>query len=170
MITLGIDNGLDGAMALVEGLSLKECVVTPTVTVKESKREYNANEITAIIRRMKPDHVFLEKAQSMPHQGVASMFSIGLGYGMFRGILASLGIPHTLVHPKTWQKLMFRDLPKSDTKAMSHIVCMRLWPGASWLASPRCKKPHDGLTDAALIAEYGRRTLAGDTISGGENS
>jgi hypothetical protein len=165
MRVLGIDNGLKGAMALVEGLTMKECVVTPTLTVKASKREYNAIEIIKIIERMRPDHVFLEKAQSMPRQGVASMFSIGQGYGLFRGILAALKVPHTLVHPKTWQKVMFQDLSKSDTKAMSLIVCMRLWPSHSWLASPRCRKPHDGLTDAALIAEYGRRTLAGSAQS-----
>jgi len=166
MRIVAIDNGLDGAIALVEGLSLLDCVVTPTVTVKASKREYNGNEIVAIIERMRPDHVILEKAQSMPGQGVASMFSIGLGYGLYRGILTALGIPHTLVHPKTWQTVMFRDLPKSDTKAMSYIVCMRLWPSHSWLASPRCHKPHDGLTDAALIAEYGRRLLdAGSSSS-----
>lgn len=163
MRVLGVDNGLDGGLAIVEDGKIVECYVAPTVTVKDSKREYNADEIVALISTANPDHIFLEKAQPMPDQGVTSMFSTGLGYGMYRGIIAALKIPHTLVHPKTWQKVMFQDLPKTDTKAMSHIVCMRLWPGQSWLASPRCRKAHDGMTDAAMIAAYGFRVLTGTT-------
>jgi hypothetical protein len=32
----------------------------------------------------------------------------------------------------------------------------------SFLPTTKSKKPSDGLTDAALLAEYGRRKLAGD--------
>src|ERR1035437_10078599 len=159
MKILGVDNGLSGGLVIVEDGKLAHMLVTPTVLVKASKREFNEDAIVAFIEKHKPDHVFLEKAQSMPGQGVSSMLSIGLGYGTYRGILAALKLPRTLVHPKTWQKVMFQDLPKTDTKAMSHIVCMRLWPGMSWLASERCKKAHDGLTDAAMIAMYGFRLL-----------
>lgn len=163
MRILGIDGGLDGGLALVEDGKIIECLIAPTVTVKDSKREYNVDAIVALLEQLEPDHVFLEKAQSMPGQGVSSMFSIGLGYGMYRGVLVALRIPHTLVHSKTWQKMMFQDLPKTDTKAMSHIVCMRLWPGRFWLATPKCRKAHDGMTDAAMIAAYGFRTLTGVT-------
>lgn len=159
MRILGIDNGLDGGLVVVDDGKILAKKVTPTVTVKASKREFNAVEIVTFIRDLKPDHIFLEKAQAMPGQGVSSMFSIGLGYGLYRGILTALYLPFTLVHPKTWQGLMFRDLPKGDTKAMSYIVCMRLWPKEDWKASERCKKPHDGLTDAAMIAGYGSRML-----------
>ena len=74
-----------------------------------------------------------------------------------------------VVPPKSWQSVMFGGLPKSDTKAMSYIVRVRLLPGASWLASPRCKKPHDGMTDAALITTYGSRTLSVSGGTGGDN-
>ncbi len=159
MRILGADNGLDGALALVEADSTVAAFIMPVVVVKDSKRDYDVTAIVRLLRELKPDHVFIEKAQSMPGQGVASMFSTGRGYGLMCGIVAALEIPYTLVHPKTWQKVMFKDLPKSDTKAMSYIVCSRLWPKHSWRASPRCKKPHDGMTDAALIALYGWRSL-----------
>ena len=68
-------------------------------------------------------------------------------------------IPYTLVHPKTWQKVMFMDMPKEDTKKMSYIVCSRLFPGTSWLANERCRKPHDGILDAVMLACYGFRIL-----------
>jgi len=53
---------------------------------------------------------------------------------------------------------MFEGMAKTDTKQMSYLVCSRLWSCYDWKATPRCKKPHDGLTDAAMLAEYGRRT------------
>lgn len=163
MRILGIDNGLDGAYVLLdEGVPVARHIM-PIIKVKASKREYDTPALVRLIRDLAPDHAYLEKAQSMPGQGVASMFSIGNGYGIQRGILAALAIPHTLVHPRTWQTVLFRDLPKSDTKAMSPIVCGRLWPAVDWRASQRCRIAHDGLTDAALIAEYGRRTLSGLT-------
>ena len=157
---LGIDNGLDGALVLLDSAGkVLHRRIMPTITVKDSKREYDEGAIVRLIRDWQPGHVILEKAQSMPEQGVASTFSIGKGYGLIRGILAALEMPYTLAHPRTWQGVIFRDLPKSDTKAMSVIVAGRLWPAVDWRASDRCKKPHDGLTDAACIAEYGRRTL-----------
>lgn len=159
MIILGIDPGLDGGLAFINPEAPIELQIMPTITVKESKREYHVAKLVEYMRFYKPDHVFLEKQQSMPGQGVSSMFTIGLGYGILRGVLGALEIPYTLVHPKTWQKVMFQDLPKSDTKAMSLIVCGRLWPKQSWLATPRCKKAHDGLCDAAMIGEYGRRQI-----------
>lgn len=161
MRILGIDNGYDGALVCISGKSVAKTIM-PAITVKDSKREYDVNAIVKFITLAAPDHVFVERAQAMPGQGVSSMFSIGKGYGIMLGILAALQVQHTIVHPKTWQKTMFRDCPKSDTKAMSAIVCKRLFPQFDWKASERCKNVHDGLTDAALIAEYGRRQLAGN--------
>ena len=50
-----------------------------------------------------------------------------------------------------------------DTKVMSLIAATRLFPGDSFLPTTTVKpnKPHDGIVDALLIAEYGRRLLNG---------
>jgi hypothetical protein len=52
-------------------------------------------------------------------------------------------------------------IPKDDLKAASIRVAMRLWPSVDFRRTERCRKPHDGMTDAALIAEYGRRQQLG---------
>lgn len=52
--------------------------------------------------------------------------------------------------------------PTRDTKAMSILAAHRLFPGVSLLRTDKCKKPDDGMSDALLIAEYGRRVLMGD--------
>jgi hypothetical protein len=46
-----------------------------------------------------------------------------------------------------------------DTKAMSELACKRLFPDVKFTATDRCTKTHDGMTDATLIAEYGRRKV-----------
>lgn len=45
---------------------------------------------------------------------------------------------------------------KGDTKPRALAKALQLWPGETFLASERCRVPHDGMIDAALIAEYGR--------------
>ena len=44
------------------------------------------------------------------------------------------------------------------TKEMSLVSAQRLYPGADLRASTRCKKPHDGIVDALLIATYGLKS------------
>jgi hypothetical protein len=46
---------------------------------------------------------------------------------------------------------------KGETKRAASELARRLWPDESFFATERCKTPHDGLVDAALIAEYARR-------------
>lgn len=157
---LGIDGGLDGGLVMLNDAGqVVDARIMPTINVRDGKREYDEQ---ALCKHLKcATSAFLETAQAMPGQGVSSMFSIGKGYGLMRGILAALQVPYTLVHPKTWQKVMFADLPKQDTKALSVIVAGRLWPGQDWRPSERCRKAHNGMTDAALIAMYGVRVGGG---------
>lgn len=106
-------------------------------------------------------HVFIEKAQSMPKQGITSAFNYGDHFGQLQGIVIALGIPFTLVPPRTWQKPMFlgtkADLPP---KQRALTAAQRQFPGVSFLATERSSKPHEGMIDAALIALYGLRTLS----------
>ncbi len=46
---------------------------------------------------------------------------------------------------------------KTDTKAMSLVAAQRIFPNESFLATERSSVPHDGLVDAALICEFGKR-------------
>ena len=59
------------------------------------------------------------------------------------------------VIPRTWQTVFFK--PGGDTKAKSISSATRLFPGADFRISEAGKTPHDGFTDAALIAEFARR-------------
>jgi hypothetical protein len=107
------------------------------------------------------DHVFLEKAQPMPKQGVVSVYGYGHHNGAIEGILSAYFIPYTLVKPQTWMKVMHAGADSGlDTKGKSVQVCRRLFPGVD-LTPGKKTKPHDGMAEALLIAEYGRRILTG---------
>ena len=155
----GIDNGLDGGVVVMDSVGLiKAKFVMPTFVIKASKRDFDLQGLRAFLVGFQLEHAFLERAQAMPGQGVSSMFKTGEGFGVNRGLLAGLQIPFTVVSPQTWQKVMFMGLPK-EGKSTSRVVCSRIWPKDDFKASERCHVAHDGLCDAALIAEYGRRTM-----------
>jgi hypothetical protein len=163
MRILGIDPGLSGGLVLLDSGKPVVRQIMPVIEIKKAKgtkREYDISTIAMMIRQMQPEQAVIELQHAMPGQGGVSMFSIGLGYGILRGLVAGLTIPYSIVHAKTWGKVMFADCAKQDTKAMSAVICGRLWPDIDWRASERCKKAHEGMTDAALIAEFGRRMLS----------
>lgn len=97
----------------------------------------------------------LEKVGAMPGQGVTSMFSFGKSAGFIEGVLAAYGIPYQLVPPQTWKKAF----SLNSDKQTSIEVCQRLFPDVSLMRTDRCKKPHDGMAEALLMAEYARRKL-----------
>jgi hypothetical protein len=47
-------------------------------------------------------------------------------------------------------------IAKGDTKPAALAKAKQLWPEETFLASARSTKPHEGIVDAYLIAEYGR--------------
>ena len=97
----------------------------------------------------------LEKVGARPGQGVVSMFSFGQSVGYIKGVLESFRIPYQEITPQKWK----REFGLNSEKAASAEVCRKLFPDVSLLASPKCKKPHDGMAEALLMAEYARRKL-----------
>lgn len=163
MIYIGIDPGLDGALAVIDtDRDAVEIFDTPTVTVKTTKgtkREYDLSTMATRLRtvrlNLQSSIAVIEKVHSMPGQGVRSMFSMGYGVGAWEGLLAGIGIPYRRVAPQTWQKLMLAD--EGRGKDAARLQAQRLFPAT---AAMFARKKDDGRADAVLIAEYGRRTAA----------
>lgn len=97
----------------------------------------------------------LEKVGAMPGQGVVSMFTFGQSVGYIKGVLEAFGIPYQEISPQKWKK----EFGLTSDKVASAEVCRKLFPDIELLATPRCKKPHDGMAEALLMAEYARRKL-----------
>lgn len=156
---IGIDNGLDGGIAVLHGSNAPIVGSMPTIRL-ENKRVYDEKGIRKVFDLhcgVDDFVVIIERAQSMPKQGSVSMFNYGTGYGLIRGICVGMCVPYVLVHPRTWQRVMFAGLSRRDTKSQSVLVAQRMFPLIDLRATQRSKKPHDGMSDALLIAAYGRR-------------
>ncbi len=155
MMVLGIDPGKDGYLAALDDGVLYATWPMPTIrTGKGNRRDYDVGKMAAIVDDLRPGLVVLEKQQAMPGQGVASMFSTGVGFGLWLGILAALKIRYEVVHPRTWQRALCRDIA-GEPKARALIAARRLFPGVDLRGSERSRKDHAGKVDALLIAYYG---------------
>jgi crossover junction endodeoxyribonuclease RuvC len=160
MYIVGIDPGLDGAVAIMNSVTgLIEIVDTPTSTYKsgkKNKRMFMAQEMADIL--IPPamgvgTQVFIEQVSAMPGQGVTSMFGFGKGYGIWIGICAALKLSTTFVTPQRWKKDIMAGIPD---KTAARIRAQQLFPSVA----PALKLvKHDGRAEALLIAEYGRRSL-----------
>jgi crossover junction endodeoxyribonuclease RuvC len=148
----GIDPGKTGGVALITALFTK---VWP-MPIKD--KEVDCRELKEILSSVKVATVFIEKVHAMPGQGVTSMFNFGQGYGKIKGCLEAMGMEYQLVTPQAWKKLVLEGMDWKKRKVASVEYCQDHYPDISLLRTPRCKKPHDGLSDALCIAEYGRIT------------
>ena len=167
MIWVGIDPGISGAIAVFDdAVKDSRFVDTPTVQVKSGKSMKNFQDpyaIAAILRGIKDcGDVFaaIEKVNAMPScgkggervpMGVTSAFNFGMGFGMWIGILAALGIPHQQVAPVTWKSRMMAGSGKE--KDASRQVAMQLFPTS---AKDLTRKKDHGRADALLMAAWAR--------------
>lgn len=156
MIVCGIDPGRTGAIAAVGG---EAAVVFP---MPETSQAIFGMLFDLTKEKTYPVHVFMEKGQTMPKNGVVPSFNYGHHNGFIEGCLTALKIPYTLIKPQAWQKSMHAGADsKLELKERSIQVAQRLFPEVSLLPTPRCRKMSDGMAEALLIAEFGRRTLQG---------
>lgn len=159
MIVCGIDPGLEGGITFLEYDAAKsreihvESISMPTLDLGK-KRVLDARQISLVLASRKIDRLRIEKVGAMPGQGVTSMFSFGYGAGLIEGVVACLGISYSLIIPQTWMKSVLSGLPKGEGTKSSILWCQRTFPAIDWRKTPKCKKPHDGKTDATCIAWY----------------
>ena len=176
MLYIGVDPGLNGAVAAIdqEGrvIALAD---TPTIKVRKGKgqrSEYVEPSMAMLLEGITQSYastcckdcakldpaivarhtlVTIENVHAMPKQGVASSFSFGVGYGIWRGIIAALRLPCERVEPTTWKRLL--GLPKAKGAAVSKAC--RLFPRAEIGHPYRGRMIYsDGRAEALLIAWY----------------
>ena len=153
MASIGIDPGLNGALAVLTADGTLEALWdTPTLTLRTSRGSRQEYDVSGLVALLAPyggpqTHVMIEEAQAMPGQGTRSMFTIGVGFGVWLGILAALALPHMRVRPHIWKKA----LGLGQDKEASRLRAMQLFPSAAL----RRKKDH-GRAEALLLAFYGQ--------------
>lgn len=155
MMLLGIDPGLDGALALLTphpSAPLVQTINMPTLTITKAKRDLDPHTLYRELLHRRLGHAFLERQYGIPGQNSASVFGQGKNYGIVIGILAALGIPFTIIAPNVWKKELQVPAAKDGARARAN----QLLPYAAdqWL-----RKKDDGRAEAAMIALYGYRSL-----------
>lgn len=150
---IGIDPGKDGAIAIIftdKHKSIRQIDLYSPFDEKEYIKllsDLNNGENEAIC--------CLEKVSARPGQGVTSMFNFGTNFGWIQGVLQAKEIPYELVTPQKWKK----EFSVTSDKNTSIEVAKRLFPTVNLKQTDRCKKEHDGMAEALLMAEYARRKL-----------
>lgn len=157
-VVVGIDNGISGGLVAIGQLGH---VMAMTTMPCKRERKNNEIDICEVWRWMTSNFlphaatiVIEEPGGSKSAQAARSMA------GSFHALRALCEIKHLKWHritPQSWQKELLGKIPPGETKPRALALAKTLWPDEPFLATPRCKVPHDGLVDAALIAEYGRR-------------
>jgi len=163
MIFIGIDPGLDGGIAFIEDKKI-HLYKTPIIGGKDYDIQSMKQILWSADLGDEARFATIENQISMPGQGLTSTLQTGKGFGIWLGLLAGLEIPHQVVAASSWQRKLFTGVKGNlDTKAKSEVVAKRLFPNADFRKSDRARVANDGLTDAACIAEYGRRTYSSDS-------
>jgi hypothetical protein len=157
MIYIGIDNGLTGGMVALSDWPAAPIAMCVMPTVGKTKgNEVDAEAVWKWLGQWANVTVVLE-TPGKHSPGAQALCSMWDSYGAIRGVLASRYIRHHRINPQAWQKKMLIGCAKGDTKPAALAAARRLWPEEKWLATARSLVPHNGLVDAALIAEYARR-------------
>jgi crossover junction endodeoxyribonuclease RuvC len=148
---IGIDPGLDGGIARIEH-ELTFCCRMPTVKIG-TKRMVNTQAVRDIIVDCGPvDLVMLEDVNAGAVKSVMSAFAFGRGYGRVEATIECLDRPYAYVSSPTWTKAL--GLTRGAGKDEHIAVASRLFPNYRDALT-------DGMADALLIAEYGRRLHTG---------
>jgi hypothetical protein len=157
MITIGIDNGLNGGMVAVSDhrASIIGMTVMP-VKGKAKGNEVDSERVFLFLMQWpRKDITVILETPGKHSPGVMSLCSMWDSYGAIRSILETRGYRHHRIAPQTWQKAVLGNVEKGQTKPAALSRSKQLWPDESFLATAKSTKPHDGLIDAALIAYYG---------------
>ena len=176
---IGVDPGLHGGVSTIDPEGTTTAIPIPTITIQKNgknRRTYNHAKLSSIFRNLGKQDCFavLEEQQPRPvyykdkqgkekKQGATSLFSTGCGFCLLKQALVDFKISHEIIPPKDWQKTFGISGNKGNTKKQSIEICKRLFPNLSLLPTPKSRKDSDGLADAALIAEFGRRRHGGET-------
>jgi len=97
----------------------------------------------------KVDHIYIERQQAMPKQGVVSTFKLGYAFGQIVSTCALSRSPYTLVTPNNWKRAL--NLPRD--KDAARRLAQQWFPD---LASQLKRKKDEHRAEALLIALFGK--------------
>ena len=139
LVTLGIDPGKDGAVAILRDGELVHLLDVGDPELLDTMRLLSKGIEGRMI-------TYLERVHAMPKQGGVSMFSFGASFGWWRGVLDALQFSYVEILPQKWQAgLLPKKSNKSDKPGLE--VARKLFLNADLKL-----KKHHNRADALLLA------------------
>lgn len=158
-LTIGIDPGLSGAVAILSDGRFVDVFDMPTAgRGKAARQVVNSSALAAMLREHVSAHTgasviaAVEAVGAMPKQGLSSTFRFGESCGAVQGVLAALRIPIIRPAPQAWKRSY--GLIGADKDASRGIAIER-YPEA-----PLSRKRDHGRAEALLIAAWAYRSEA----------
>lgn len=156
MKAIGIDPGLDGALAVfcrdgkattlsIADMPTREVMVNGT---KKRTPELNLLAHWFDMNFKDVDICVIEKVHAMPKQGVTSSFNFGFNAGVVQGMAYAFGLPVVLTPPNSWKHA----LQLSSDKKESLAKARGLFRDFDHYFT---RAKDDGRAEAALLAWYG---------------
>jgi len=164
MITIGVDPGLTGAVAVLrDGAELLSLFDMPVMQsgaggsrvqkIVDGKALYrllaelpiHAKYVNGLGPVGETLYALVERTTAMPGQGVSSMYSMGHSRGVAEGVLGSLDIETYLIPPAEWK----RNMGYSANKEPIRAEMQRVFPGAQLHL-----KKHADRAEALAMALY----------------
>ncbi len=153
-LIVGIDPGLSGAVAVIEGdeVILLDDLPTVQFSTARIKRRLDGAALAQMLEPFAGDvsMAIVEKVAARPGEAPSGAFSFGYTSGVIAGVLGALHIPVTTVQPAVWKKA----LGLSADKDLSRARALELFPAVA--AKLTRQRDHDR-AEALLLAEWGRR-------------
>jgi crossover junction endodeoxyribonuclease RuvC len=156
VIVLGIDPGLKGALAWIEGTRVVALEDMPTFQVMRGGKPRDTIDVHGLARLMgqhAAEVCWFEQVGGMQGDGPAAAFQFGRAAGAAEAIAKASGCRFETVTPPVWKKAMGLI---GTAKDQSRAKATSLFPA---VAGDLARKMDDGRAEALLLAEYGRRKM-----------
>lgn len=147
-VILGIDPGLNGALAFVHPSRI-EVFDMPTLKAKKGRGldEWALGRLVDS-RARDIEYAILEQQWARPTDGGPQAFKVGANYGALKMLLAANFIPYRTVSPQAWKRFMGVTSDKDSARTMASQLAPK------WAQEWRLKA-QEGRAEAVLIALYG---------------
>jgi len=157
MIITGIDVGFSGGICTLDVERNIVALYKMPVVKSDAGNELDYRALYSIINVS--DFICVEKQHSMPKNGVKQSFNFGGQYYSIRAIIRISDKKSEYITPQRWKKYLLQSMDKSN-KGSSIERAKQIYPYIN-LIPDGCRKEHDGLADAFLIAWYAKQYILG---------
>lgn len=164
MLVVGVDPGAQGGFAVIDAGRVVFAEPLPVRIGHRGKTELDAAAFDRLVARWNGTEdngpislAVVEDVHAIRGDAIVSLWSFAMNTGRLLGVLEARSVPTQRVPAPTWKAKVLRDTDRSKAAAIGHVQAR--YPEVNLMATPRSKKPHDGIADAVCLAEFGWRFL-----------